>query len=152
MAYIDVYHSWNPPFLKGVWVSKFSQQVGVQILLITREGLVKKGCTLPLIFVLTNPFQPYLLLSEWWCVFSLFTPYVSWEELSLTESDQQICDFYNQLFNQCNTDSCCEHITGGVNIYLFGCVSRLKPVCAVCLYLFVGVISNQNTSKKHVMC
>ena len=26
-----------------------------------------------------------------------------------------------------------EHITGGVNIYLYGCVSLLAPECAVCL-------------------
>ena len=28
---------------------------------------------------------------------------------------------------QCNTDSCCEHITGGVNIDLYGCGSLLAP-------------------------
>ena len=25
---------------------------------------------------------------------------------------------------ECNKDSCCEHITGGVTIYLHGCVSE----------------------------
>ena len=28
-----------------------------------------------------------------------------------------------RLFIQCNKDSCCEYRTGGVNIYLYGCVS-----------------------------
>ena len=73
----------------------------------------------------------------------------AWEELSLIESNQQICGFYksplekkrnsikyifdiSKLFIQCNTDSCCEHITSGVNIYLYGCVSLLAPVCTVC--------------------
>ena len=57
----------------------------------------------------------------------------------------------NELFIQCNKDSCCEHITDDVNIYLYGCVSLLAPECAVCLcvYVFVCVcvISNQITSK-----
>ena len=72
---------------------------------------------------------------------------VSREELSLIKSNQQTCDFYkwairkylisaNNSFSV-NTDSCCEHITGGVNIYLYGCVSLLAPVCAVCLCMFV---------------
>ena len=38
-----------------------------------------------------------------------------------------------ELFIQCNKDSCCEHITVGVNIYLYGCVSLLAPECAECL-------------------
>ena len=33
--------------------------------------------TLSLILILTNPFQSYLSLSELWCVFCLFTPYLS---------------------------------------------------------------------------
>ena len=40
----------------------------------------------------------------------------------------------------------CEHITGGANMYLYGCISLLVLVCAVCLFLCV--ISNQNTNKK----
>ena len=34
-----------------------------------------------------------------------------------------------KLLIQCNRNCCCEHITGGVNIYLYGCVSVLTPVC-----------------------
>ena len=32
-----------------------------------------------------------------------------------------------------NTHSCYEHITGGVDIYLYQCVSLLAPVCTVCI-------------------
>ena len=52
----------------------------------------------------------------------------------------------SKLFIQCNTESCCEHITGSINIYLYACVSPLAPVFAMCLW--VCVISNQSTSKK----
>ena len=37
-------------------------------------------------------------------------------------------------------------MTDSANIYLYGCVSLLAPVCVVCLS--VCVISNQSTSKK----
>ena len=37
-------------------------------------------------------------------------------------------------------------LTGGVNIYLCGCISVLAHECTVCV--FVCVISNQSTSKK----
>ena len=49
---------------------------------------------------------------------------------------------------KCNKGSCCEPITGCVNIYLYGCVSLLVPECAVCVPVFLCVISNQGTSKK----
>ena len=61
---------------------------------------------------------------------------------------------------KCNTDSCSEHITGGVNLYLSGCVGRLAPVCDVCFWVrarararvcvcvSVCVISNESTSKR----
>ena len=32
----------------------------------------------------------------------------------------------SELFIQYNTDICCEHITGGITIYLHGCVSWTK--------------------------
>ena len=44
------------------------------------------------------------------------------------------------------THSCCEHITGGVNIYLYGCVILLVPECAVCLCLCLCDIKSE-TSK-----
>ena len=34
-----------------------------------------------------------------------------------------------KLLIQCNRNCCCEHVTGGVNICLYGCVSVLTPVC-----------------------
>ena len=43
----------------------------------------------------------------------------------------------SELFIQCNTDSCCEHISGGAYICLYRCVSLLTPVCALCLSVFV---------------
>ena len=54
----------------------------------------------------------------------------------------------SKLFIQCNTHNSCEHITGGVNIYLYGCVSLMTPEFALCLSLCVCVILNQSTSKK----
>ena len=41
------------------------------------------------------------------------------------------------------------HITGGVNIYWYGCVSLLAPKCAACVY--ACVISNQSTIKNHLV-
>ena len=54
-----------------------------------------------------------------------------------------------KLFIQCITGSCCAHITGGVNIYLYVCVSTLVPVCPACVCL--RVIPNQSTRKNHVI-
>ena len=44
------------------------------------------------------------------------------------------------------THSCCEHITGGVNIQLYGRVILLVPECAVCLCLCLCDIKSE-TSK-----
>ena len=72
------------------------------------------------------------------------------------------------LKSSCNKGSCCEHITGSINVYLYECVSLLARVCVcvcvcvcacVCLCVVcvcscvhvcacVCVISNQSTSKK----
>ena len=41
--------------------------------------------------------------------------------------------------------SCCEHITGVVNIYFYGCLTLLASEC---VSFRVCVISNQSTSKK----
>ena len=40
---------------------------------------------------------------------------------------------------QCNKDSYCEHIAGGVNMYLYECVRLLALECAVCLCVCVFV-------------
>ena len=47
-----------------------------------------------------------------------------------------------------NTESCCEHITGGTNVYLYRCVSLLAPGCAVCLCLCMCLMSSQSASRK----
>ena len=39
----------------------------------------------------------------------------------------------SELFIQCNIDSCCDHIAGAVNTYLYRCVSLLVQVCFVCV-------------------
>ena len=44
-----------------------------------------------------------------------------------------------ELFVQCNTDYCCEHITVRVNIYLHECVSLFAPEKNVCLGVCVCV-------------
>ena len=56
----------------------------------------------------------------------------------------------SKLFIQYNTESCCEHMTGSINIYLHACVG---PLCVPCVFVSVCVISNQSTSKKpsHVL-
>ena len=94
---------------RGVEFSKLSQKGGrVQIFSTEREGLVKygivfkkkvRGVLLSLIFILSNRFQSE---SEWWFVFFLYTVSISilcvlWEEPSLIESSQQICDFYKSV-------------------------------------------------------
>ena len=43
--------------------------------------------------------------------------------------------FWYQWIIQCNTDSCREHMTGGVNKHLYGCVSA--RVCCVSLRVWV---------------
>ena len=63
-----------------------------------------------------------------------------------------------EFFIQCNKDSCCEHVTVGVNIYLYVSIILLTPECAVCVRacvraracvcVCVCVISNQGTSEK----
>ena len=47
---------------------------------------------------------------------------------------------------QCNTGSCCVHITGGANFFLCVCQSISPSVPCVCVS--VQVIPNQSTTKK----
>ena len=44
--------------------------------------------------------------------------------------------------------SCCEHITGGLNINFYECVSLLAPESVMCLCVCLRVRSNQNAIKK----
>ena len=82
---------------------------------------------------------------------------VSQAEPSLTASNQQIYYFYKciiflkrrhcrnkisdiiGLFIHYNKGSCCEHVTGGINIYLDGCISVLALeyvvyLCVLCVW------------------
>ena len=52
-----------------------------------------------------------------------------------------------QWIIQCNTDSCCWHMTCGGGIYLYGCVSLLVPVCAGYLCVYVRVIKSDYHQK-----
>ena len=52
----------------------------------------------------------------------------------------------SELFIQCSKDSCCEHISGGANIYSYGFVSVYWPLSVFCVS--VCMISNQSTGKK----
>ena len=45
----------------------------------------------------------------------------------------------SELSIQCYKDTFCEHITGGANIYLYGCVILLTPECAMCLCVLVCI-------------
>ena len=45
----------------------------------------------------------------------------------------------SELFIHCNKDNYCEHITGGVNIYLYGSFNPLVPECDVCLCVHIYV-------------
>ena len=45
----------------------------------------------------------------------------------------------SELSIQYYKDTFCEHITGGSNIYLYGCVILLTPECAMCLCVLVCI-------------
>ena len=60
-----------------------------------------------------------------------------------------------ELFIQYNTDSCCEYVTGDVNIYLYGCTSVLvsKHIClCVCVFVVCEVLKIIVPAKIHIMC
>ena len=48
---------------------------------------------------------------------------------------------------QCNKDSCCEHITGGVNMYFYVC-----PLVSVCLFACVCNIKSDCQQKPCLLC
>ena len=108
---------------------------GVHIFPIKRKWLIKKGVLLKkgvsVIFILTNPFKCYLSF--------LFTSFI----LVLVFHRKNIVLLHLLLINF-KRDSCCGLVTGGVNIYSYGCVSLLAPecVCCVCVCMRVSVISN----------
>ena len=81
--------------------------------------------------------------------------YLCFTGLSFVASDQQMYDYKLVVFEkklwkvnfwyqwniQCSKDICLVHLTGGVNIYLYGCINLSVPECAVCCCLCVCVIS-----------
>ena len=99
-----------------------------------------------------------------WCVFCLFIPFISVLSvfhrknlvlLHLIKRLLQVSNFWKEktLWKVNFWYSCYEHITGGADIYLYGCVSLLAHECVVCVCvcLCVCMISNQSTSKKRHM-
>ena len=52
-------------------------------------------------------------------------------------------DIVESKFLRSVEGSCCDHITGGVNVYLYGCVILLVPECAMCLFVCVCDIKSE---------
>ena len=128
----------STPFIKGMGRGKGFEY---------SKLFLKKGVSL--IFIITNPCSVSILSGWYACVC-----FVSREEVTLIESNEQIYDFckrvifkkqrpgkyivgISELSIQCHTHSDCERITSGVNIYLYGCVSLLAPQFAVCICVYV---------------
>ena len=130
---------------------------------------------LSLILIITSISESYISLSECWCLFCVFTPYLSeffvfhintlillnlinWYATStgqwfLNSQDiVEFCEVNFRLFIECNTDSCCEHKTGGVNIYLDGHVNLLGPMCVVVFILLFVWYPIRVLAKNHVIC
>ena len=112
-----------------------------------KGGGDKQGGTLSLISILTNPFQSYLSLSKWWCVFCLFTPSVSipcvsWKCRSLTESNQHMTSTSQSFLKNkdfvehCNINFDISKLLIQYNIYLYIYVSLLA-LCVLSVFIFV---------------
>ena len=158
----------------------FSQKIAGFCLVINPK-LKKVGVSRLIAGTPPTSFQCYLLLSIWCvcvcvcvCVFCLFTPslsvlFVFHRKNLVFVPNVQIYGFYKweifkkkrhwkrnfwyQWIIQCNTDSCCEHMTDGVNIYLQRCASLLVWVCCVSLCVCVCVwYQNREPAKNHTMC
>ena len=134
------------------------------------ELVFKKGGVISLIFLLTNPFQSYVYLSEAKCVLCLFAPYslchgknlVLWCLIFMETFTKRFGTLYisdiRKLFIQCDTESCCEHSC--VNIYqqvalIYTCMSvSVYSTLAVCtLHLCVWSCDIKSVLAKNcVMC
>ena len=81
----NIVHSWNSPPLQrrgGIWTFKIFLKWGDSDFTHKKEWLLKKVVsrkvgTLSLICIIGSPFQPCTYLSEHWCLFCMFTPYLS---------------------------------------------------------------------------
>lgn len=112
-----------------------------------------------IIYFYTNTFQCYLFLSVWCLCFVYFHHFCQYY---LSFTGRTYC-FYkwiiigkkmhckkqtfgtSDLFIHCNKHSCSEHITGGVNIFLYGCVSLMLLEC--CVFVCVCDIESQYQQK-----
>ena len=101
-------------------------------------------------FVYLHHFSQYSLCFTCFALLNLINRFMtSTIEWFLKSRDIVKCKSLDisELFIQCNTYSYCERITGGVNIYLYGCVSLLSPRLCCVFVCVVCAISNQSTSK-----
>ena len=89
------------------------------------------------------------------CVLLIYTisiTCVSQEEPTLIACNQQVYDFYKWII-ECNKGSCCEHVTDGANIYLYGYISLLALKHAMCLLVFMYAWYQIRVPvKNHIMC
>ena len=125
---------------------------------------------LSLILIITSISESYVSLSECWCLFCVFTPYLSeffvfhiktlillnlsnWYATSTGQWFLNSQDtLWISLLIECNTDSCFEYKIAGVNIYLYGHVILLAPMCVVVFnFLFVWY-RMRVLAKHHVIC
>ena len=131
---------------------KFLQKEGFQIFFIKREDLEKKGGVIT--YFHTNPFQYFLSLSVLCgCVSFVYLHRYYQYSFCLTGRALVLlnltdiwllqvinfwkakANFWYQQITQCNTNSCSEHITGGVNISIRVCHSIGPWVCCVSLFV-----------------
>ena len=76
LLFLNRFHTWLWCFHCWLWTNNNRLWIDRNCAIITKNFLFhwfdKKKQN-----VTSNPFQPYLSRSEWWCVFCLFTPYLS---------------------------------------------------------------------------
>ena len=139
-----------------------------------RVVILKKEGTLSLILITTitssNLIFLWVSVGAFLCVYNISFRIlcVSFEEINLIEFNQLICDFHKSvifeqprhcklckvifwLFIECNKDSCCEHKTGGVNIYLHRYICHFIGPCLCCICLLVWY-QIRVLGKNHVIC
>ena len=77
------------------------------------------------------------------CVLFIYTICVSIICASQEEPSEKKIHFLMSVKHSFNVikiaPGCCEHITDGVNIYLYGCLSLLTLECNVCLCMCICV-------------
>ena len=147
-----------PPFIKGLWGGvRLWLWVSFRNFYKKRELFLKMGA---LTYFHTN--QPFSVFSFWAfsvrvCVLFIYNISISivcvpWEEFTVIESNQQkteyflkrkniveskflIQNFWYRIIDSIAINNCCKHITGGVKIYLYGCISLVVSECAVLFFV-----------------